>query len=211
MDRQTLNQKVWYRAVKVIFVILFLFCQIIGFGIASEFSIGKISYIKCDNGKIFDSYYPFSDKEKIETYKRCDPTAYYSNSSSQTNVLSESSRQELDKIVIQMTKENALEYDIQKVVNNFKLTHTQPQQDLDMNKTYTMDEFVKITGHDANDSVTVNGGNWFLDYKIEYRDKYSLIAKSSFYILSFLTICLLFWVIRRIFFYIFIKERFLKL
>ena len=44
----------------------------------------------------------------------------------------------------------------------------------------------------------------------EYMDKYSIIEKIGFYILSFIIISFVFWIISRIFFYIISGEQFIK-
>jgi len=75
MDKTSLNQKAWHRAIKVLFMIAFLIGQ--GFGFLITYSIvdTKILFVKCDNGKEFESPYQFlySDAEKLLINQRCNP------------------------------------------------------------------------------------------------------------------------------------------
>ena len=56
---ENLNQKIWYRAIKVLFILLFLVVQIFSYIIVSSSFSEKVEIVKCDNGKEFESPYPF--------------------------------------------------------------------------------------------------------------------------------------------------------
>src|SRR5258706_15154446 len=75
MDRATLNQKAWYRALKVLFVLGFLFAQGFGFLITYSVRNEKISFVKCENGKEFENPYPGLEFYKFtnenDLSKRC--------------------------------------------------------------------------------------------------------------------------------------------
>ncbi len=150
MDRSTLNQKAWYRALKVLFVLAFFLAQGFGFLITYSVTSEKVSFVKCDNGKEFENPYPGLDFYKFsnenDLSKRC---------------------QNPDEIpVINGKKVNPLDYG----------------------------------------AVPEN-----LAYSQISKPKYSVTEKTGFYALSFIIVSVIFWLISRTFFYIFAKEKFLKL
>ena len=107
-----------------------------------------------------------------------------------------------------MESQNTLESDIQQTVDDFKLQYSVPNTD---HKGYTMEELSKQFGHDFHDTFKVNSGNWVSNFTFQDKNKNPLSLKLIYYIASFLIISLLFWIISRIFFYIFVKEKFFKL
>lgn len=54
-----LHQKVWYRAIKVLFILFFLVVQIFLYTIVSSSFGEKVEIVKCDNGKELKRPYPF--------------------------------------------------------------------------------------------------------------------------------------------------------
>ena len=211
MEQQTFNQKSWYRALKVIFVLAFIFTQVIGFTIAYPFATETTPYVHCDNGKEFaNPYFLPTDQEKLELFKQCDITEYFYNNSKVKGVLTSDQRQQLNTIIVQMENQGSLESDIQPVVDNFKTEYAIPNPDT--GKKYTSEELEKILGHDPSDSFQVQGSNsyWIANFKLQEKNKHSLETKIIYYVFSFLIVSLIFWIISRIFFYIFAKEKFFK-
>lgn len=210
MNKEDLNQKVWYRALKVVFVILFLFGQTIGFVVTTNIANNKISFVRCDNGKEFKNpYFWPDDKEKLSLFKQCDITAYFFNSSEVEGILSDEKTNELDETILQMKENGSLESEIQAIVDDFKTKFAYPNPEA--GKKYTTEELTKIWGHDLSDSFRVKDGNWMANFKLEDKDKNTLLVKIAYYGISFLIVSVFFWLITRIFFYVFAKEKFFKL
>lgn len=210
MDRASLNQKTWYRALKVIFVVAFILFQAGGFGIVYSIASQQKSFVNCDNGKTFENpYFYADDQDKKELFKKCDIDAYFFNKSEVKGFLPEYRRQELDGIVFEMQNRNALESEIQTTVDDFKVKYTEPNPDA--GKKYTPEELSKEWGHDISDTFKVGNGYWVPNFKFVDKDQYSIFIKISFFILSFVVVSFVFWLIKRVFFYIFIKEKFLRL
>ena len=212
MNRSVLNQKAWYRALKVMFVLVFLIAQIIGFVITNELASKKVSFVHCDNGKEFiPATLSFDeDRMKLDLFKQCDIVAYFFNNSEVKGVLPDDKRKEIDNLILQMQSQGSLESEIKTAVDDFKTKYSTPNPDA--GKKYTAEEFTKIAGHDVSDSFKVRDGNyWIANFKQGEKDKNSLGIKLLYYILSFFIVNLIFWLISRTFFYIFAKEKFLKL
>jgi hypothetical protein len=208
MNREILNQKAWYRATKVIFVIVFLLAQALGFAITSELSNEKVSFVHCDNGKEFQpATLSFDqDKMKLDLFKQCDIVAYFLAKTEIKGVLTDDQHKQIATTILQMESQNALESEIQQTVDNFKLQYAVPNTD---HRGYTTEELSKQFGHDFSDTFKVKDSNWVANFTFEYKDKYSLVMKSTYYLLSFFIVSVLFWLISRTFFYIFAKENFL--
>ena len=143
----------------------------------------------------------------MDIYKKCDPTAYFLSKSNVKGVLTDEQRNQISSTVLQMESQGALESEIQPVVDNFKVQNAVPNTD---HKGYTTEELGKVFGHDISDSFKVGDTNWVSNFTFEGKDEYSIETKSIYYFLSFLIVSLGFWIISRIFFYIFAKENFFK-
>lgn len=214
MNRENLNQESWYRAIKVIFVIVFLLAQAVGFAITNEIANDKISFVHCDNGKEFEnSYFYADDKEKLALFKKCDITAFLLQKSEVKGILTDAQMKELGVQISQMQDNGVLQSAMQLAVDDFKQKYADRTPSNNTTKSYTVEELTKLYGHDFNDSFTVAGSDshWVANFTFEYREKYSHIVKAIYYILSFLIVSVIFWLISRIFFYIFAKEPFLTL
>lgn len=139
---ENLNDKVWYRFLKVVFIIAFLIIQITGVSSVLESGFFKSNYIQCDNGKELNRYdYPkdVSDEVVINTSKICDE-----------NYVPETKK-------LNLSSGNTFSY----TIGNYKM------------KT-----------RDTVEGLLFSGG------------------------IVFLGISIFFWLISRLFFYIFIKEKF---
>lgn len=211
MDTTKFNDKAWYRALKVIFIFAFLLTQLVGFAITNAITSDKVSFIHCDNGKEFKNpYFLPDDQEKLALFKQCDITAYFFNKSEVKGVLTDAQRQQLDTTILQMRQQGKIESEIQTFVDDFKTQYAVPNPDA--GTKYTQEEVFAKWGHTLQDSFKVAGSNtWIANYKLEDKDKYSFVVKLSYYVLSFLIISILFWIISRVFFYIFAKEKFFRL
>lgn len=212
MDRKVLNQKAWYRALKVFFIFSFLISQAMGMGIAYSLSDDRVSFIRCDNGKEFenDSYY-LSDKEKLDIFKKCDLASFLLQKTEVKGRLTDAQMEEIRIQVSRMQADGALQSEMQQVVDDYKQKYAD-RNPSDMGETYTVEELSKIYGHDFNDSFKVEGeGYWVSNFTIQYKEKYSLFQKIGFYILFVVAVSALFWIISRIFFYISTGEQFIKI
>lgn len=213
MDRITLSQKTWYRTIKVVFMLVFLLTQVIGFAITNDVVSDKISFVHCDNGKEFENpYFYADDKEKLALFKKCDITAFLLQKSEVKGILTDTQMKELGVQVSQMQDSGALQSEIQLEVDNFKQKYADRTPNNNTIKLYTVEELTRLYGHDFNNSFTVTGSDshWVANFTFQYKDKYSLSIKIIFYILSFFIVSLIFWLISRTFFYIFAKEKLLK-
>lgn len=214
MERATLSQKAWYQAIKVVFVLAFLFTQVIGLAITNAIASDKISFVRCDNGKEFENpYFYADDKEKLALFKKCDITAFLLQKSEVKGILTDTQMKELGVQISQMQDNGVLQSEMQLAVDDFKQKYADRTPSNNTTKSYTVEELTKLYGHDFNDSFTVAGSDshWVANFTFQYKDKHSLVTKSIYYILSFLIVSVLFWLISRTFFYIFAKEKFLKL
>ena len=226
MEQTTLNQKSWYRGLKVFFVLAFLLAQGVGFLIAYSITIERVSFVKCDNGKEFENpYFYADDKEKLALFKKCDITAFLLQKSEVKGILTDAQMKELGVQISQMQDRGVLQSEMQLAVDDFKQKYADRTPSNNTTKSYTVEELTKLYGHDFNDSFTVTGSdlpssglsfqdkissNWVANFTFQYKDKYSLATKSIYYILSFFIVSVIFWLISRTFFYIFAKEKFLK-
>lgn len=214
MERATLSQKAWYRAIKVVFVLAFLLTQVIGLAITNAIASDKISFVHCDNGKEFENpYFYANDKEKLALFKKCDITAFLLQKSEVKGILTDTQMKELGVQISQMQDSGVLQSEMQLAVDDFKQKYADRTPSNNTTKSYTVEELTKLYRHDFNDSFTVagNDSHWVANFIFQYKDKHSLATKSIYYILSFLIVSVLFWLISRTFFYIFAKEKFLKL
>lgn len=211
MNREDLNRMVWYRTLKVFYIMFFLFSLAVSFGIVNELSNDKLSVIHCDSGKEFPqiSYYP-TDGEKLKMYKECDIAGYFFSSSDVKGQLTEEKRAELNGKVLEMVKNGALESEIKSFVNDFKTANVMPRDPLGIKK-YTVEELENKYGHSLSESFKVGDVSWVPNFKVIEKEKYNLADKIKFQALSFVAVCVVFWLISRIFFYISIREKFLKL
>lgn len=150
MEREAINNKKWYRAVKVFFFLSLILIQILGIIITNSLVSGR----KVDPSSFahagsviktkFPEYWDLNDQQ----------VGLYVSFKFVNGVMSGSQFQEF------------------------------------LNRGFTFNEIA----------------NFFT-----YRDKHSLIEKAGFYLLSIFVITLIFWVIERIFFYIFLGEKFIRL
>jgi len=198
-----LNQKAWYRALKVLFVTTFMLGQGLGFSITkTSVADTQALMILCDsdNGIEFESPYPYllSDADKLAVNLRCNPDG---KSGNEIKILSEDKRKELDVLVLKMEAQNMSHRDIQLFVNDFK------DKNGYVPEAYTAEQ---ISG--GRGLIKQSDGSYLVpSYTTYYADKYSSTEKVFFYLLSFIIMSLLFWLISRVFFYIFARENFLKL
>lgn len=212
-DRITLNQKAWYRALKVVFILAFLLSQVIGLAITNIIASDTISFVHCDNGKEFENpYFYADDKDKLAIFKKCDITAFLLQKTEVKGILTEEQMKELGVQISQMQDNGVLQSEMQSAVDDYKQRYADRTPSNNTTKSYTVEELTKIYGHDFNDSFTVAGSDshWVANFTFQYKDKYSLGIKVAFYILSFFIVIMIFWLISRTFFYIFAKEKFLK-
>ena len=207
MEQTTLSQKSWYRGLKVLFVLAFLIAQGFGFLITYSITSEKVSFVKCDNGKEFaNPYFLPDDKEKLDIFKQCDIATYFFNKSDVKGILTDQQQQELNGIVFQMQKQGALESEIQSAVDDFKTKNAIPNPEAGK-KSYTAEELTKLYGHNFNDSFKVKDSNfWVANFTFQNKEKYLPVTKSIYYLLSFFIVSVIFWLLSRIFFYIFAKE-----
>lgn len=204
-----LNQKSWYRGLKVFFVLAFLVAQVFGFLITYSITSGKVSFVKCDNGNELEpATLSFDqDKMKLDLFKQCDIVAYFLGKTEIKGVLTDDQHKQIATTILQMESQSALESEIQKTVDNFKLQHAVPNTD---HRGYTTEELTKQFGHDFNDTFKVKDSNWVANFAFDYKDKYSFATQLIYYVFSFFIVGAIFWLISRTFFYIFAKEKFLK-
>jgi hypothetical protein len=209
MEQTNLNQKSWYRGLKVFFVLAFLLAQGFGFLITYSITSEKVSFVKCDNGKELEpTTLSFDqDKMKLDLFKQCDIVAYFLAKTEIKGVLTDDQHKQIATTILQMESQGALESEIQQTVDNFKLQYAVPNTD---HKGYTIEELSKQFGHDFSDTFKVKDSNWVANFTFDYKDKYPLATKSIYYILSFFIVSAIFWLISRTFFYVFAKEKFLK-
>lgn len=212
-DRVTLNQKAWYRALKVVFILAFLLSQVIGLAITNAIASDTVSFVHCDNGKEFENPYLYADdKDKLAIFKKCDITAFLLQKTEVKGILTEEQLKELGVQISQMQDNGALQSEMQSAVDDYKQRYADRTPSNNTTKSYTVEELTKIYGHDFNDSFTVAGSDshWVANFTFQHKDKYSPGMKVAFYVLSFFIVSMIFWLISRTFFYIFAKEKFLK-
>src|SRR3989344_386136 len=213
MEQTTLNQKSWYRGLKVFFVLAFLLAQGVGFLIAYSITSERVSFVKCDNGKEFENpYFYADDKEKLALFKKCDITAFLLQKSEVKGILTDSQMKELGVQISQMQDNGSLQAEMQLAIDDFKEKNADRTPSNNTTKSYTVEELTKLYGHDFNDSFTVAGSDshWVANFTFQDKDKYSFVMKAFYFIPSFFIVNVIFWLISRTFFYIFAKEKFLK-
>lgn len=122
MEQTNLNQKSWYRGLKVLFVLAFLLAQGFGFLITYSITSDKVSFVECDNGKEFKNPYFFpTDANNLDLFRQCDLEMYYFNNSSVKGTLTTAQHKQLAEIILQMQSQGTLlESDFQSAVDNFK-------------------------------------------------------------------------------------------
>ncbi len=219
MDRITLNQKAWYRGLKVIFVLTFLLTQFVGFLITNNLISRTIPYVYCDNGKSFknDASQP-NDGWYSSFFYQCDPTAYYFNGSHIKGILTDEQYGQLNKMVLQMQSQGVgLESEFQSAVDNFitqnvKLLSSftgiilkQPGK----HSFYKPEPVIDSQGFSPLFKGK-DGNNWWANFGLGNKNVYSFPQKSGYFALSFFVVSIMFWLISRVFFYVFAKEKFLK-
>ena len=143
MNRETLNKKIWYRAVKVFFALFFLGAQIVSFAFATDRMSHKVPIIHCINGSPATGS-GFADKIS---------------------------------------------------------------QDYDYVGVYIINAECDLGS--ATKKV-IDRPRGVQNFWIEYVNKYSLTERVASHSILFLSVCILFWVISRIFFYIVLGERFVQ-
>ncbi|HBB56685.1 TPA: hypothetical protein DEW47_03560 [Patescibacteria group bacterium] len=236
---EKLQNKIWYRALKVIFVIVFILTLVIVAGGIYTISTEQQSLvINCDNGKkiIKNEQDGYTDIGKYRIYRECSEVDYrLSQSKKKGGTLSEEKRKELDVVVEKMVTGGSSDKEIQEHVDNYKeangvesnevnrLTRNQFQELRDRglsveqivafekSKTYTLKEFFGDT--DISNGFIKNSDDVLIlaNYKILYEQKYSSFNIASFILAGVIVTILIFWVITRIFFYVFFGEKFFKL
>jgi len=216
MDRDTLNGKSWYRAVKVLFIIAFISVQGIGVLIAHDIANDGEFHVHCDNGKTFPSpyYYSYMDSsEKLSIYKKCDLASFLLTKSEVAGSLTSEQVDDLKTRVSKMEKEGVLQSDIQDAVDDFKQIYASQEANSDGPITLTKEEFeAKYNLHDADDTfTTVSSGTFISNFTLQKEAKYTPIAQAAVYMGVFIAIGLVFWLLSRIFFYVVVKEDFIKL
>jgi hypothetical protein len=198
MDRATLNQKAWYRGLKVIFVLVFILGQGFGFLVTKEVvADGQALMILCDDGSEFVSphSYLYSDVDKLEVNLKCNPDG---KSGEAIKVLTEDKRRELDGLVLKMEAQKIAQKEIQLFVNDFK------EKNGYIPEKYTAEQ---ITG--GRELIKQSEDSYLVpSYTTYYTDKYSSAEKLIYYFLSFVIVSATFWLISRVFFYVFGKEKF---
>ena len=213
MNTKNLNQQTWYRVTKLLFIIAFLFSQGIGAIISYEIANDSNSVIHCDNGKIIsDDYLYLSDDAKLEVYKKCDLTSYLIRNSNVSVSLTEEQRSDLRERVTEMQNNNELQGDMQIAVNEFSQIYANTEKANDPPIKMTKEDYIQKFGHDPYDTFITRGGESYVaNFTLAYEPKYKPLIQSEIYLGIFLLITFVFWLLRRMFFYAFIKENFFKL
>jgi hypothetical protein len=200
MEQATLNQKSWYRALKVSFVLAFILGQGLGFFVTkTAIADAQALMILCNNGSEFVSPYSYlySDVDRLAVNLKCNPDG---KSGEVVKILSEDKRRELDGLVMKMEAQKMAKNEIQLFVNDFK------DKNGYVPEKYTVEQ---ITG--GRELIKQSEGSYLVpSYSTYYSDKYSSIEKILYYLLSFFIISAIFWLISRTFFYVFAKENFFK-
>jgi hypothetical protein len=213
MSRENLNQQTWYRAIKVLFILAFIFVQGIGVLISYEIANDGDPVIHCDNGKTFPSPTSYLDSsEKLEIYKKCDLTSFLLTKSDVPGTLTKDQIDDVRERVTEMQNNNELQSDIQTAVNEFKQIYSNSERGNGEPVSLTKKEFEERYGHDPDDTfTTIGSGTFIANFTLEKEAKYGLGAQIAIYASIFLGILFLFWLFSRIFFYVIVKEKFLKL
>ncbi|TAN57796.1 hypothetical protein EPN15_03025 [Patescibacteria group bacterium] len=148
MNREVMQNKVWYRAIKVIFVGVFLLVQAFGFFLT----------------------YTYTNEKMV------DPTSFEHAGS--------------------VIKEKFPEYsDLSNEAVGQKLFGN--------NKVLTQEQFQSMKDRGLTFDQIVN--------LVKYTQKYSILEKIGFYVLSFVVVAIIFYLISRIFFYVLSGEKFFSL
>ena len=212
MDREALNQRWWYRALKVIFILSFIFWQFVGFALTYSLTEEQSYFVRCDNGKEIEHPGIIWDNENMSLYKQCDAATYFLSKSNATEkYLTGEQKQQFSLLVSQMINEGVFESKIQIAANDFLTKYATANPDKGI--TLTRQEFQNLyPGHSIDDSFkSPDGSFWVRNFTLESRDMYSSLIKAVFYCLSFLAVSAMIWLLSRVFFYVFIKEKFMRL
>lgn len=76
MNKENLNNKIWYRTLKVLFFASFIFVQLLSFFITFSVTSSTREFVKCINGKEFENpyygleFYNFSNEADLT--RRCE-------------------------------------------------------------------------------------------------------------------------------------------
>ena len=182
MDKETLRQKIWYRCIKVFFILAFILSVSVSFIIKEKTLSTQIQMTLCDSGgePIRPNAVPYWNSDNINCA---------SNPNDSKKVLSQNKRTELEIAVGKMEYQNLLQKDIYSFVNNFKEKNGfTPGSYTDKQILGNLTPFPGFTG--------------FENYSVYWADKYSTSYQLGSYLQSFLLISLFFWVLNRCFFYI---------
>ncbi len=226
MNRENLHSKIWYRAVKVLFLVVFVVVQLIGFTLAYSGSqyIGKRDLnVKnfildarkeniSDNG-IHDY---LSEKNfvnnsdivlHIDSFRPFIKDGTFDWNKGIPLVLPEEKRKELDGIVLSMIKQHASDEEIQAIVNDFKAKYMVANSaPIENNLTsQQLDNLLSNSRLGFDDIVKLS--------KIETKNTeqpslfVSILKKASYFVGFFIAISFIFWLITKMFFYILLGER----
>ena len=188
MNRETLKQKMWYRGIKVLFILVFIFVQGFVFISNEEFANTQISMVLCDSGS--EPARPLDEvSQSLINNLFCKP-----NQNDSIKVLSQDNRDKLENIVGKMEIQNSSQKEIQSFVNDFKEKNgVEPNLYTAKQLGYTKNPFLLLTDYAQNHPYyTVN-------YSIYQVNKYD---ENEIGIFSFVVISIIFWIISRMFFYV---------
>ncbi len=181
MDRAALNQKVWYRALKVCFVILFIFIQATGILISKSFIDSRVVY------KL-----PIGVNEVIVTYGN-NKKVKFDQKPTESDI-----------------REIAAKYDFPRG-NERILARKELIENIDAMESQGADRWEVQEYLDSLAEPYEIAGFWSDQIDTYPEDKYFLARAAGFYSLSFFSASIVIWLISRIFFYVFLRERFIVL
>ena len=199
MNRENLNNKTWYRAVKVLLVLSFLIVQ--GFGLL-------ITYSMVDNRVVYTL--PIKGNEHIVIYKNIIPKVGETISAEEVQNLRKG---ENTKVKFDVAPTAA---DIKEVAGKYNLSTTdyrvlgkeQVIANIEAMENQGASQWEVWEYLDSLGKPDNFAGFWADKTDIYSQNKYSPIAKIFYLILSFLVVSVVFWLITRIFFYIILGEKF---
>ncbi len=178
MNKENLNSKTWYRAVKVLFVLLFLLVQGLGFFITYSIVGNRVIYTLPVKGDERIVIYSNGTKVKFERNPTADDikevAQKYNFPTTGERILG---KEQIIADIEAMEKQNASQWEVQEFLDSLAKPNN-------------------IAGFwaDKTDTYTIN--------------RYSLSSKIFYLVLSFVIVSIMFWVIARVFFYIFLGENF---
>ena len=199
MNRENLNNRTWYRAVKVLLVLSFLIVQ--GFGLL-------ITYSMVDNRVVYTL--PIKGNEHIVIYKNIIPKVGETISAEEFQNLRKG---ENTKVKFDVAPTAA---DIKEVAGKYNLSTTdyrvlgkeQVIANIEAMENQGASQWEVQEYLDSLGKLDNFAGFWADKTDIYSQNKYSPIAKIFYLILSFLVVSVVFWLITRIFFYIILGEKF---